>query len=470
MTHRMTLDPLSPNPVAPPQPPAVNPEPRRSVVPVIIAWLVILAIVSLIVVAGLRPKSIESEEEGPSGTASAELLIQARVAVGFSQLAHGKAGNSFASSLTRDGRHSPVDRMRIAIVAGEIGGNAAANRELDELEKSKLGLPKERKTQFESLRQIYTNGPHTLTDAARQELLADHGWFGELALSHGLSDDDPARRAALAPAVRAAGASIAILALAGLGLVIGLVILVIALVAAIDGKIPRGYRPPPVGRSGPFVEAFALYLLGMVVVPTLLYRVIGKHPSLAANFWIALALPLPLIWPRLRGLTWSEIRAGFGWHTGRGVVREALCGVVGYIAGIPLLIVALLVTSVLSKLAHTSASHPIAGEAANGRGLVHVLLLYGLAAVFAPLAEETMFRGALFHHCRRGLPWWLSALIVALIFAAIHPQGWVGIPVLATIAVVLAALREWRGSLIAPIVCHACVNGVTVTLLVMMTG
>jgi membrane protease YdiL (CAAX protease family) len=102
--------------------------------------------------------------------------------------------------------------------------------------------------------------------------------------------------------------------------------------------------------------------------------------------------------------------------------------------------------------------------------MVHVLLLYGLAAVFAPLAEETMFRGALFHHCRRGLPWWLSAGIVALIFAAIHPQGWVGIPLLATIAVVLAALREWRGSLIAPIVCHACVNAVTVTMLVLMTG
>jgi membrane protease YdiL (CAAX protease family) len=81
-----------------------------------------------------------------------------------------------------------------------------------------------------------------------------------------------------------------------------------------------------------------------------------------------------------------------------------------------------------------------------------------------------MFRGALFHHCRRRLPWWLSAILVALIFAAIHPQGWVGIPLLATIAVVLAALREWRGSLIAPIACHACVNAVTVTMLVLMTS
>jgi len=201
-----------------------------------------------------------------------------------------------------------------------------------------------------------------------------------------------------------------------------------------------------------------------------LYRLIGASPSLAANFWIALALPLPLIWPRLRGLSWPEIRAGFGWHAGRGVVREAACGVVGYIAGMPLLVIALLVSSILAKLSHTTPTHPIVGEAAGSTGLIHVLLLYGLASVFAPLAEETMFRGALYHHVRRGLPWWLAGPLVALIFAAIHPQGWVGIPVLATIAIVLAGLREWRGSLVASIVCHACVNAVTVTMLLMMTG
>jgi membrane protease YdiL (CAAX protease family) len=462
----MIVDPRSPNlGIDDAQPPA---EPRRSVIPVIIAWLVIAAIVGLIFVMGLRPKSVAAGAEAPSRTASAELLIQARVAVGFNALAHGKSGKALATSFKGDGGRSATDRMRMAIVAGEISGSAAATRELDELEKS--AVPKALNSQVDALRLIYADGPGILTDAARQELLSAHGWFGQLALTHGLPDDDAARRAALAPAIRAAGASIAILGLGGVGLVVGLVILVIALVAVIDGKIPHRYRPPSPGRSGPFVEAFALYMVGMVVVSAVLYRVIGTSPSVAANFWIALALPLPLIWPRLRGLSWSEIRAGFGWYAGRGFVREALCGVVGYIAGIPLLIVALLVTSVLSKLSHTTPSHPIVGEAGQGGGMVHVLLLYGLAAVFAPLAEETMFRGALFHHCRRGLPWWLSAGIVALIFAAIHPQGWVGIPLLATIAVVLAALREWRGSLIAPIVCHACVNAVTVTMLVLMTG
>ena len=55
-------------------------------------------------------------------------------------------------------------------------------------------------------------------------------------------------------------------------------------------------------------------------------------------------------------------------------------------------------------------------------------------------------------------------------FSLVYPVARGTGPLLSTIAVVLAALREWRGSLIAPIVCHACVNAVTVTMLVLMTG
>jgi membrane protease YdiL (CAAX protease family) len=99
-----------------------------------------------------------------------------------------------------------------------------------------------------------------------------------------------------------------------------------------------------------------------------------------------------------------------------------------------------------------------------------VLQLYALAALYAPIVEEIMFRGALYHHVRARLPWWLAAVAVGVLFAAIHPQGWVGIPMLATVAFIFAALREWRGSIVAPIVAHACVNGVTVTMLVAAGG
>jgi membrane protease YdiL (CAAX protease family) len=59
---------------------------------------------------------------------------------------------------------------------------------------------------------------------------------------------------------------------------------------------------------------------------------------------------------------------------------------------------------------------------------------------------------------------------VSVIFAAIHPQGWVAIPVLGGIAMMLAGLREWRGSLIASMTAHAINNGVAVLMLVALAG
>ncbi|MGN6728054.1 MAG: CPBP family glutamic-type intramembrane protease [Tepidisphaeraceae bacterium] len=46
-----------------------------------------------------------------------------------------------------------------------------------------------------------------------------------------------------------------------------------------------------------------------------------------------------------------------------------------------------------------------------------------------------------------------------MIFASIHPQGWAAIPALASIGLVLALIRQWRGSLVPSMVAHALHNG-----------
>jgi membrane protease YdiL (CAAX protease family) len=81
-----------------------------------------------------------------------------------------------------------------------------------------------------------------------------------------------------------------------------------------------------------------------------------------------------------------------------------------------------------------------------------------------------MFRGALYHGVRVRLPFIVASLIVAFIFAVIHPQGLAAVPALMGIAIVLAALREWRGSIVAPVVAHAINNGVILILLVLLIG
>ena len=117
----------------------------------------------------------------------------------------------------------------------------------------------------------------------------------------------------------------------------------------------------------------------------------------------------------------------------------------------------------MTRISGATPSHPVQSADTDAPGAA--LQLYLLACVWAPLVEETMFRGALLHHLRRRWHWLLSAAVSAFIFAAIHPQGWTFIPTLGAIGFALALLREWRGSIVAPVVAHACNNFVIVSLL-----
>ena len=51
-------------------------------------------------------------------------------------------------------------------------------------------------------------------------------------------------------------------------------------------------------------------------------------------------------------------------------------------------------------------------------------------------------------------------IVVSVIFAAIHPQGILGIPALASLALGFAIAREWRGTLIPGMIAHGLNNAV----------
>ena len=116
---------------------------------------------------------------------------------------------------------------------------------------------------------------------------------------------------------------------------------------------------------------------------------------------------------------------------------------------------------------------PIANEAFGGDALQVIFTIFFIASVLAPLTEEIMFRGVLYRTLRDGsrrssrvVSILFAALISSLIFAAIHPQGIVGIPVLTILAFGFCLVRQWRGSLIACITMHAIHNGLTMSLLI----
>ncbi len=454
------------------QPPELPPPlPSRGVsVGTVLAWVVILLCVAALV---FRPKWLLHRpgrlEDVPlpsiADTPSTQLQMVSRLALGTKVLApDAKEGESFVGKIDEQAKN-PIDQFRAITIIDELSGDQAALERLDEFEKRNKVV--RLRDDVDALRLLYAKGLDKLSEHQKELLVERHQWFGKVAVSHGLPATDPRRQAAMAPAGMALMiGGVAFIAGAGL-LVTGIVLTIVAIVLAAQGRIRLTYQRATIAQSGPFVEAFALYLAGMLGFSLLLARFVATN-GLWVEFLLFALLPLTLVYLRGRGIGWGEMMHGLGWHRGRGFFREVMAGVIGYTAGLPLLALGFVITAILMKVTGNSATHPIVNQPINGP--VDVVQLMLLACVMAPVIEETMFRGALFGHLRARLPWWVSAPIVSLVFAAIHPQGWVAIPLLGSIAMVLAGLREWRGSIIASMTGHALNNGVAVLMLVVLAG
>jgi membrane protease YdiL (CAAX protease family) len=435
----------------------------------ICAWIVIVTAVTAIVLLNRVASERADAESREDSSPNVQLEITARYAVASSRLIpeHGGPVDPkliYLQQLDTSAKSTP-DHLRVAIVAGELSGASAALGRIDKLA-SKLRSPP-LKADAAALRSIYAPGHSAISVEARQRLIGRYQWFGRLALAFGKSASDTDRRLAMQAATRAMLVIFGVGFIALCALAAGLVLAIIALVRFADGKIRLAYAPVAT-ETVPFLEGFALYLALLIGLSALVGRFSG-HLNLNATYLALGCVPVAtgLLWPLLRGVSWPQLRYGLGWHLGTGLFREMCFGIVGYIAGLPLLAAGAVVTFVLTRLSGAQTSHPIVNQAA---GLQSALRLFLLASVFAPLAEESLFRGALFHHLRHRHAWWISALVVSLIFAAMHPQGWAAIPPLAMIAVTFAAIREWRGTIVASATAHALNNGMITLVLVIATS
>jgi membrane protease YdiL (CAAX protease family) len=83
-----------------------------------------------------------------------------------------------------------------------------------------------------------------------------------------------------------------------------------------------------------------------------------------------------------------------------------------------------------------------------------------LAIVGAPVSEELLFRSVLYQPMRARIGVVPAAVVVGLLFAALHGYVW-GVPLLLVLSVTFTALFERTGSLWYPIAAHALYNGAT---------
>jgi len=439
-----------------------TPPPKRSWLRTAIPWFFIIGTVALMQIPQLQQARV------PQGYVQESLLqFTGKYIVGSKSL----FGNTLAFDnniyalrhqvqISKDARN----KLLLVPIIAEISGREAAIRDLQQLA---LEPSDDAVMQDTALfLQLYWNGnsgESSLSLPQRQSMMR-YGWLGRLALSQGMPDSSPERIAILQSALLAA--LFFMLALYGIiaALIAGIVLLIIAIVVYSKGRLFRP-RAIPEYPGNTLLEGVAIYLTGFGALPLLIQQLVPSARPIALVVAV-LAVIVGALWPHFRGANWKDYRTAIGWQRGQGFFREVGAGIAGYIAGFPLLIIAAIFVAIISQYAGKTPVHPIVYEAR--RSPLYLLLWTLMACVWAPIVEETFFRGAFFGYLRRRLSWVLSGIIVALVFAAIHPQGWIAIPVLATISLILSAIREWRGSLIASITAHA-LNNASVVLFLVVT-
>jgi membrane protease YdiL (CAAX protease family) len=457
----------------------------------ILAWLVILGVIVLIL---WRHGAAATKESGAVDSAVALVSAQAegRYLVGAASfnLPGGGKKSLYNQAKEKMDRGSYSQRLRFAVVAGELAGPEEARKALKALERDRrAGEVEARPVSVEAagkLERLYAGyekepGKPVLPESDQEWLRQRLGWFGELALAP--EDGDPDLRAhALAAARRTFLGLIALAGMALVGLSVGGFLLLLLIFLAFLGRL-RGGLECGSGRGGVYAEAFALYLL-LYIGLSLLARLLGLTEGrwgLGLSGLVALLTLAVLLWPVLRGVPWRQVREDVGLKLGDRPFLQLLCGPACYLCAIPLLMVGLgimfLMMLAQKKLGEevVPPSHPIVSAGLSSSVWLW-LQVFVVACVIAPLVEETMFRGLLYRHLREATCRWARWLSIAaavlmsgFVFAVIHPQGWLGVPVLMALATAFALAREWRGSLVPSMLAHGLNNGVSTLVLLLIS-
>ncbi len=473
----------------------LNPQHRKRIRgPAWLAWLVVIGLTLVMMLNAFMTQSPQTEVEMSKGELLQPVLM-GKFALGLRELSGQRKGAELkqqAEDFLQAIDFGPLEqRFCHAILVNEFFGPEQALQALADLRQKTAKAELEYNPQqaraetilTDIFNQLQTEQTLQIAETDRSFLIDAYPWYGELALNS--QSTDSSRRAEI---LSRAEFSV-ILMLLGVVCLVGLLIAGVIAWFIFMARIFSGslrHRVVDDSRYGSvYIETFALWFLLFVGISVAIgfSGVKSMSMSIAA---IMMLLPLSaLIWPILRGVPASDLLQDVGLQP-RNPFVEVLAGCVAYLALLPPLVVGIICSMILmailslfqssgplNEFAPNGVPHPIANEAFGGDPLQVMMTILFIAAVLAPLTEEIMFRGVLYRTLRdssRQMARWVSILFAALfsslIFAAIHPQGIVGIPVLTILAFGFCLVRQWRGSLIAPITMHAIHNGLATCFLI----
>ncbi len=482
--------------------PAASRDTRRISGPSWLMWLIVAGVTSLIAAEAFYSNWRQSHEE-ISLVELSELDIAAKTLIALKYSS--KIPNEVSSS--RESVDSGMDtliswrlqgpvqaRLGATILVNEVHGPERALAVLREIRNEAAAqhvrysaLDQDLERILEVLYEAYSMGDWSPDVAAHDRRLLDSRlrWTGRLVLAPPDADDPKtvAERAELVKQARSSLTIVFVLRTVGAcTLIAGLVVLTGFVWFLARGRL-RGRVARDSRHGAVYIESFALGLLLFLATSFLSGMLSALQWNVPGAGSLMMVLPLTAIaWPLLRGVRAADLREDIGLTTGN-VFVEIGAGLVAWLAIVPLLAVMAVISILLHEafwlvsapndFAPTGVPHPIVHELVKGEPFWTSIRIFFLAVVVAPLFEETLFRGVLYRHLRdasRGTSQWISigfaSVVNSMVFAALHPQGLAGLPPLIFLGVAFSLVREWRGSLVAPITMHAVNNGIVSLLLV----
>ena len=353
-----------------------------------------------------------------------------------------------------------AERLRLALVAAEIVDTDDALRRLAKL-RDEVTPGGELAMDILWFTRLYAQGPDAVTPEARDALVQRHGWFARLALTHG----EPAALRRKTVGSRALISFSAGLNLVFLGMLLVGVVVVLVAFSHLRNRLFQ-FRLYQSDRGPVYLELFTLFVGGfsLLVSANLIFfgfDIEGTGGAMVAQEILLWVLALTLLWPLLRNVPWARYTWDLGLHRGQGFFKEVLAGVMGWLASAPIMLGLAILMGLITGGGEDEA--PTSGyplfESPRGSSWLFVIVGMMSAVLWAPLIEEIVFRGAIQRYLRPWLKWWGAILVTALLFGLIHPYTPSGLVSVAVSGILLGFLREWRGSLVAPITAHLLHNG-----------
>ncbi|MBS1957208.1 MAG: CPBP family intramembrane metalloprotease [Cyanobacteria bacterium SZAS-4] len=153
-----------------------------------------------------------------------------------------------------------------------------------------------------------------------------------------------------------------------------------------------------------------------------------------------------------------------------GPVRMVLAGWLTWFAAVPVVLVCYLLA--IKLMNSQGSSNPVIAlvmEASRSADFASIIMFYFTLGVFAPICEETLFRGFLYTSLRRYWGVMPSLLLTAFLFAGVHLDGGGFLPLFG-LGFLFGFIVERTKSIVPSMVAHGLWNSGTFTLVLLLFG